>query len=262
MSANLASKLKQGATVSKSTQIQSMWFPEIQAGGFSSLDGTLEFYSRINALLQSSMVVLDFGAGRGGALNDGTIAFKKELINLRGKVKKVIACDVDDAVLENPGADETVVIKPDLPLPFESQSFDMIVCDYVFEHIADPKFVSHELERILKPGGWICARTPNKYCLISLSTRLIRNSMHSHVLAMVQPDRRSFDVFPTKFRLNSMRDIQKWFGPTNFDHLTYRYEAEPSYYFNSYLIFTLMLFINWLTPPVMKSGLFVFLRKK
>lgn len=248
--------------MSKSSQILSTWFPETGAGGFTSLDGTLEFYSRINALLSPAMVVLDFGAGRGGALADGKIEFKKGLMSLRGKVNKVVACDVDDAVLENPGADEAVVIQPGLALPFEDQTFDMILCDFVFEHIADPELVSGELKRVLKPGGWLCARTPNKYCLISVATRLIRNSMHSHVLSVVQPERRSFDVFPTKFRLNTRRDIQKWFRPEIFDDFTYRYEAEPSYFFNSSLIFALMLFINWLSPPVMKSGLFIFLRKK
>lgn len=248
--------------MSKSSQILSTWFPESGAGGFTSLDGTLEFYSRINALLSPAMVVLDFGAGRGAALTDGTIAFKKNLMSLRGKVMKVIACDVDDSVLENPGADEAVVIQPDLALPFEDQTFDMILCDFVFEHIADPELVSRELKRVLKPRGWLCARTPNKYCLISVATRLIRNSMHSRVLSVVQPERRSFDVFPTKFRLNTRRDIQRWFRPEVFDDFTYRYEAEPSYFFNSSLIFALMLFINWLSPPVMKSGLFIFLRKK
>ena len=39
-------------------------------------------------------------------------------MTLRGKVKKVIACDVDEVVLSNPGADEAVVIQPDAPLPF------------------------------------------------------------------------------------------------------------------------------------------------
>lgn len=181
---------------------------------------------------------------------------------LRTKVAKVVACDVDQAVLSNPGADETVVIQPDEPLPFADGAFDLIVSDFVFEHIADPALVSKELRRILKPGGWICARTPNQYCLISLVTRLIDNSKHSRILRRVQPERQSIDVFPTVFNLNSKRAITTWFPPNAFDNFTYRYEAEPSYFFNNSAVFALMLLVNWLTPPVMKSGLFVFLRKK
>ena len=246
----------------KSNQIMAGWFPEVGAGGFTSLDGTIEFYTRINALLMPGMTVLDFGGGRGAALTEGECAYRKSLMTLRGKVGKLIVCDVDDAVLSNPGADEKIVIQPDEPLPFADGAFDLIVSDFVFEHIADPALVSSELWRILKPGGWICARTPNKYCLVSLVTRLIHNSRHARILRQVQPERQSIDVFPTVFKLNNKRAITTWFPPDAFDNFTYRYEAEPSYFFNNRAVFALMLLINWLTPPVMKSGLFVFLRKK
>lgn len=246
----------------ESAKIEASWFPEVGAGGFTSLDGTIEFYTRINALLMPDMTVLDFGGGRGAALTESDCDFKKRLMTLRGKVRKVVACDVDEAVLSNPGADETLVIQPDEPLPFADGAFDLIVSDFVFEHIANPALVSKELRRILKPGGWICARTPNQYCLISLVTRLIHNSKHSRILRRVQPERQSIDVFPTVFKLNSKSAIANGFPPDAFDNFTYRYEAEPSYFFNNGAIFALMLLINWLLPPVMKSGLFVFLRKR
>ncbi|MEZ5591146.1 MAG: methyltransferase domain-containing protein [Gammaproteobacteria bacterium] len=51
----------------------------------------------------------------------------------------MIACDIDKAVLSNPGADEAVVIKPDERLLFADNTFDMIVSDFVFEHIANPE---------------------------------------------------------------------------------------------------------------------------
>ena len=246
----------------ESRKIQTGWFPEVGAAGFTSLDGTIEFYTRINALLEPSMTVLDFGAGRGATLADSDCDYKKQLMTLRGKASKVIACDVDEAVLDNPGADTAIVIQVDELLPFADGTFDLIVSDFVFEHIADPAPVSAELSRILKPGGWICARTPNKYCLISLMTRLIRNSRHSRLLRWVQPERKSIDVFPTVFKLNSKRDISAWFRPEAFDNFTYRYEAEPSYFFNSRSVFALMLLLNRLSPPMMKTALFVFLRKK
>ena len=213
-------------------------------------------------MLVPEMVILDFGAGRGAALSCGAYGFKTRLMTLRGKVARVIACDVDEVVLENPGADETVVIQPDVELPFADGTFDLIVADYVFEHIADPVLVSAELRRILRPGGWMCARTPNKYCLISLLTRMIRNTQHKRVLRWAQPERQSIDVFPTVFKLNSRRAIANIFIPEAFDNFTYGYEAQLSYFFNSRSVFALILLLNRLTPPGMKSGLFVFLRKK
>ena len=39
-------------------------------------------------------------------------------------------------------------------------------------------------------------------------------------------------------------------------------QSDMTYFFSSRVVFALMLLLNRLTPPVMKSDLFVFLRKK
>lgn len=52
--------------------------------------------------------------------------------------------------LESPLAD----VKADIcQLPFEDNSFDIILCNHVLEHIPDDKKAMQELYRILKPGG-------------------------------------------------------------------------------------------------------------
>ena len=39
-------------------------------------------------------------------------------------------------------------------LPFEDNTFDVILCNHVLEHIPDDTKAMSELYRILKPGGW------------------------------------------------------------------------------------------------------------
>jgi 2-polyprenyl-3-methyl-5-hydroxy-6-metoxy-1,4-benzoquinol methylase len=73
---------------------------------------------------------------------------------------------VDNAVLDNPSADSRIRFRLEALLQFVDGAFNLIVSNFVFEHIADPSLVSAELRLILEPGGWICARTPTKYCLI------------------------------------------------------------------------------------------------
>lgn len=240
----------------------SKWFPEIGVGGFSSLDGTVEFYTRVNALLHPSMTLLNFGAGRGAELLDETCTLRQQLRMLKGKVARVVACDIDKVVLENQGADETTVIDPAKPLPYPDETFDIIVADFVFEHVTAPGLVAAELRRILKPAGWICARTPNKYCVVSLCTRMIPNSFHRRLLRWVQPERKTVDVFPTVFKLNSKRNLAKWFPNDIYDNFTYRYEGEPAYFFNRGAILALFLLLNRVLPSVMKTSLHVFLRKR
>ena len=45
-------------------------------------------------------------------------------------------------------------------LQFEAGSFDLILCNHVLEHVADPARALAELHRCLKPGGVLIAQTP------------------------------------------------------------------------------------------------------
>lgn len=243
-------------------EIVRAYYPESGISGYTSVDGTVEFYGRINSILTDSMSVLDFGAGRAAWLQDDYSDYRKNLRRLQGRVARLVGCDVDSAISQNESVDEKIQIRMGDKLPFEDDTFDVIISDYVFEHISDPNAVASEFLRILKPGGWICARTPNKYSYVSILTRLIKNRVHARILRFAQPERKDIDVFPTTFRLNSKRDIAKYFTAENFDSFSYRYEAEPAYHFNSKLVFALMLTVNRLLPEVLKANLFVFLRKR
>jgi len=60
-----------------------------------------------------------------------------------------------------------------------------------------------ELLRVLKPGGFICAMTPNRHGYIALASRLAGNRSHVALLEKIQPDRKPEDVFPAFYRLNT-----------------------------------------------------------
>ncbi|MDM1346935.1 methyltransferase domain-containing protein [Myroides marinus] len=66
------------------------------------------------------------------------------------RFKKQPNLDYTTTDLESPLAD----VKADIcNLPFEDNSFDMILCNHVLEHIPDDTKGMQELYRILKPGG-------------------------------------------------------------------------------------------------------------
>ena len=48
-------------------------------------------------------------------------------------------------------------------LPYESRSFDLIVCSQVFEHLSDPEAAIAEIERVLAPGGLAMVDFPGWY---------------------------------------------------------------------------------------------------
>ena len=130
------------------------------------------------------------------------------------------------------------------------------------EHVANPAWLAAELSRILKPGGWICARTPNKYGYISVFARLVPDSLHDVVLRIVQPQKKSIDTFPTLYRLNTRRDLRRYFSEYHFEHVVFEHDSEPAYVANSALGWRVGLFLTRILPRRFYTMLFVFLRKK
>ena len=52
-------------------------------------------------------------------------------------------------------------------LPFEDDSFDIVICKDILEHILDPLFVLQEARRIVKSDGYIVISVPNHFHLPS-----------------------------------------------------------------------------------------------
>ena len=239
--------------------IHSHFFPEVTVGGFSRIDSTVAFYQRINALVSSSSVVIDFGAGRGASNYD---SYRRRLLNFKGRVLKVVGLDIDPEVMDNPSLDEAHILDPDGRAPLPTGTADVIFSDYVFEHFRDPVHSAAELDRLLKPGGWICARTPNRFGYIAVGNRLIPDQMSELVLRILQPWRKQEDVYPAFYRLNTPGALRKYFPPSRFEHFVYAWDAEPLYHANSRILYRAFLALNYLTPPPLKPFLIVFIRKK
>jgi SAM-dependent methyltransferase len=237
-------------------------YPEYNAGGFTKYDGGLQFYGRINALLRPDMVVLDLGAGRGRQF-DTDNRYRYETVRMQGKVARVIGVDVDPAVLENTHVDEALVYDGNR-LPLDDLSVDLVICDWVLEHVEHPQGFAAEVERVLKPGGWFCARTPNSFSILATASRATPNRLHARVLRKVQPGglREAQDVFPTRYRMNSLAAIRRLFPAVRWLNCSYTFSPEPAYTFGSTLIVRVMRALQYLKQPLGGEFLYVFLRKK
>jgi SAM-dependent methyltransferase len=47
------------------------------------------------------------------------------------------------------------------PFPFSDESFDLVWCTEVIEHVKDPSFTLNEIHRVLRPDGSLFMTTPN-----------------------------------------------------------------------------------------------------
>ncbi len=78
------------------------------------------------------------------------------------RFKKLKNLDYITADLYSPIVD----VKADiLDLPFKDNSFDVVLCNHVLEHIANDKKAMQELYRVLKPGGFGIFQVPQDLAL-------------------------------------------------------------------------------------------------
>ncbi len=236
-------------------EIELRFHPELRYGGFTDLDGSILFYARVQALLSPDAVAVDIGCGRGTQADD-PVHFRRELRILRGKCHRVIGLDVDPTGADNPYMDEFRLIRAGSRWPIDSGSADLVLADFVLEHIAEPEFFFSEAARVLRSRGVICIRTINAQSYVGVASRLVPDRLHTRLLGQLQPHRAERDVFPTFYRCNTIRRLRRFLQAQGFDAVVYGAEAEPAYLGFSSVSYALGLAYRRLAPGAFRAGLF------
>lgn len=97
---------------------------------------------------------------------------------LAGLADHVVATDVEDAYLRRLG--QIVDDHPNIELvpdditrsTLPSDSFDLILCTEVIEHIRDSPAALAEMHRLLKPGGALVLSTPQRFSPLEVTAKI------------------------------------------------------------------------------------------
>ena len=246
----------------KAKRVLETLYPESRLSGFARNDHRVLFFTLIHSVLRPEMNVLDYGAGRGkwAELETG---YKRALTTLKGRCARLTGCDIDPAVRDNPLIDEAVVIEHDAPLPFPDAHFDIITSWAVLEHVDNPAAAAAEIARVLKPGGVFFAWTPNKWGYVGIGARLIPNRFHARMLRGLDTGgRRGEDVFPTRYRINTVGAVSRYFPADDFENLSFIHTGPPAYHGGNLLLARFWRLYNALVPPALGQSLFVVARKR
>jgi ubiquinone/menaquinone biosynthesis C-methylase UbiE len=95
-------------------------------------------------------------------------------------------------------------------LPFPDDSFDLVTCNMVVEHLPDPESTFREFERVLCPDGLLLVHTPNTWNYAVMLARVLKKVMPAGVLVQLirwSEERQDTDIFPTYYRANSRSSI-------------------------------------------------------
>lgn len=95
---------------------------------------------------------LDIGAGTG------------DLLKLLRQTWPQLQAEACDYHIERFALPDVNIVQLDLnthPLPYADNSFDLVTCSEVLEHVENYRAVLREIHRVLKPGGLMVVTTPN-----------------------------------------------------------------------------------------------------
>lgn len=175
------------------------------------------FRERILEHLNPGVAALDLGAGAGIV----------EAMNFKGLASRICGVDLDPRVLDNPMLDEGRIADAD-SIPYTDAVFDVVFSDNVMEHLERPAAVFAEVHRVLRPGGVLLFKTPNKTHYMPTIARLTPHRFHQFVNRL--RGRAEVDTFPTRYRANTAAAVQRLAAQTGFvvERLE-RIEGRPEY---------------------------------
>ncbi len=181
-----------------------------------------EQYSYVEVLkqeLRPGMVWLDAGCGHNVIapwIKDSKIT-EKELLSRAGTV---VGCDIDPVSLDKDSAITRVASNLE-QLPFAADSFDLVTCNMVVEHLQNPEQVFGEFFRVLKPGGTVVILTPNVLHWTMMISRLTPHWFHVFMRKRLFGSDEE-DVFPTVYRANTPGMLDQELHSAGFDNVDVR----------------------------------------
>jgi ubiquinone/menaquinone biosynthesis C-methylase UbiE len=149
--------------------------------------------------LQDARTALHLGAGRGAI--DETWRLFRDPPAFSGVL---IALDLDGNELRKNSCARRVQGNAEA-LPVRSGSIDVIVCEYVFEHLENPTAVLAECRRVLKRAGLFVFTTPNRWSYIALVARATPLAFH-YLLSRLRGASHE-EMYETYYRLNTVGAI-------------------------------------------------------
>ena len=182
------------------------WRTELQAGKEErgNLQTNLEFLAQIN-MLRPGDKILEIGCGIGTVVHE-----------LSSKGHDIVGIDISGEAIEygrKKYGDIRLEVQAAEILPYEDESFNVVLSFDLFEHIAAIDKHISEVRRVLRPGGYYLFQTPNKYSNIiyeilwtkSLQWRRYHPSLHSPGQLRRRMARHSFET-----RFVKMNPINKF----------------------------------------------------
>jgi ubiquinone/menaquinone biosynthesis C-methylase UbiE len=197
-----------------------------------------ELEALVRSHLTAGSQVLDLGCGRGGVVE----LFWRD-------VKLAAGLDPDLPSLADHAVGMPVIRGRGEHLPFAGESFDLIVCLWVLEHLERPEVVLREVRRVLRPGGHFVFLTPNLRNPLLLLNRLAKAlpQLQQRIVPRLY-GRVEADTFPVRYRANTEASIRAQATLSGLEVAALRAIPDPTYLALNGLMFRASVLSGRLEP--------------
>lgn len=151
-----------------------------------------------------------------------------------GKAKEVIAVDIDRKTLEiNNYADKKILADvSNIPM-IKNDSVDIVLSEWVLEHLEEPHSAFNETARVLKPRGIFIFETPNTANPIVGLFRIIKkisNKATKTISSKYLLDKTEDDIYPAYYKANSAKSLDKMLREAGFEKICVKRTGCPGYF--------------------------------
>jgi len=186
---------------------------------------------------------LDLGCGRGGVME-----------RLHPRAGFVAGLDPDpQSLCEHRAPALALSCGSAEALPYADDSFDLICCSWVLEHLADPARAFAKVSQVLAPGGRFIFLTPNTRHPLLLLNRALGWTRGRLVGRFY--DRAEADTFPAHYRANTPAQIERLAQAAGLKRPSLHFVGDPTYLAFNEPLFRLACLLERITPRRMRVHL-------
>lgn len=181
------------------------WARSVIAPGLRNAQ--FEYREVLGSLIKKETSWLDIGCGR-RLFPEWMPGAEQAQLELVGRARMCVGIDPDFASL----ADNRLLrnrVASSSRLPFADGSFTLLSANMVVEHVEGPDVLLREARRVLGKDGIFVFHTPNLRSYATFLATLVPESWKTRLIHYME-GRKEEDVFPTRYRINTEREIREY----------------------------------------------------
>jgi SAM-dependent methyltransferase len=208
------------------------WYPDFRNAG-------QRYHDLVAAAVTPETALLDLGCGRDSLAGEAI-----------PEARRTVGIDLSFSDVRHNQTVAHALLADGETIPFTSASFDVLISQWVMEHLARPQRVFNEMARVLRPNGQAILFTTNALNYVPLASRLAPEKLQSSVLERWLR-RPTHESFPTHFRANTHRRLSHLAQRAGLKLTACEYVGNPFYLAFSPLLFRGALLFERITDAAL-----------